>query len=922
MNNTTQYSTSGNTSNPWIGLDSYHEGQALYGRGREVQNLAMAVFYHRHTVVYGRSGIGKSSLLHAGIFPEARRRGCLPISVRFDHFTSVSYREQLIRFITDAVTAAGGSMADSAPDNGAPQSLWEFFHRYQPQKDGQPLIPLIVIDQFEEIFTLSKNRQSVKTFFDELADLFNDMMPEYLQSKAVQEETKTDSLFAGLNLSMVDERFAQEMQCHIVFVLREDYLSFLERFSQSIPALKQNRYGVMPITYRQAEEIITKPREGLVSLEVADAIIRHIVTEEEVNDDTPVDAAILSLFLSRLYEKKGDAPAISLQLVNEQGDALLEDFYEEIVAPLDVKTVHFLEDTLINADGHRENITIESLYKNSWINRDAVAVIERSHLLRIFSYGDVQRVEFAHDVLCPIVVKRRDQRINRARLRRSRRRAIWSYVIVFAALFAGLEASLFIGEWKAGLDMQKARLAEVEASLIAKGAQKMIEKHDYYGAIRLLMNSMPEDLSNPSPATAKKELVLRRALEYMHYPSEDSCVGKVNFQFTLSDKNTAILSPSKRLVGFNDITGAVVLVDSHTGAIVQCYSTRKVDPYDGVFSDANAYGWKYHVKDGEVIRSYQHHTSRLQMCDISSVDGRCLIIADDTTLLDCFRFCEYTNPFDNDPIFGKTNICFHDFHQSVSNAAYSADCNRIAVLLKDSSCLLYDANTGKAIVNEYAADTARVILQQVKARQFSLYKEDNGSGGVWYDLPIEDSLFMRIPSIREVIVCRPPVEEKLPDIVDIPLYEPTLEEEDAMLSRLDSAELPSELSSFKRSFIADENDTLLEQGTRYHWPMAFNQAKDRVFLMRPKWRGHEVSVVCGVYPATGGVFYEAYLLADVHSIRFSQDDNYVVVNPGEKSENIIYLPPLLKLLEECGPLFFQWEMSGEERYQTYIHMND
>ena len=94
------------TTNPWIGLDSYREGQILYGRSREIRDLSMAVFYNRQTIVYGRSGTGKSSLLHAGIFPEARLRGCLPISIRFDHSSDTNYREQLIRTITAAIEAA------------------------------------------------------------------------------------------------------------------------------------------------------------------------------------------------------------------------------------------------------------------------------------------------------------------------------------------------------------------------------------------------------------------------------------------------------------------------------------------------------------------------------------------------------------------------------------------------------------------------------------------------------------------------------------------------------------------------------------------------------------------------------------------------------------------------------------------------
>ena len=234
-----------NTSNPWIGLDSYREGQILYGRSREIRDLSMAVFYNRQTVVYGRSGIGKSSLLHAGIFPEARLRGCLPVSVRFDHSGTTGYSDQFFRVISDAVKAVGGTMHDMVSDNEPPRSMWEFFHRFRPEKEGKELTPLIVVDQFEEIFTLSKNPAQVSAFFDELADLLNDVMPDYLQSSVQQVVKPTGgSMFDGLDFQMPDNRYMSDTNFHLVLVLREDYLSYLERFSRRIPALKQNRYGL------------------------------------------------------------------------------------------------------------------------------------------------------------------------------------------------------------------------------------------------------------------------------------------------------------------------------------------------------------------------------------------------------------------------------------------------------------------------------------------------------------------------------------------------------------------------------------------------------------------------------------------------------------------------------------------------------
>jgi len=906
-----------NNINPWIGLNSYQEGQILYGRSQEIQDLSMSVFYNRQTVVYGKSGIGKSSLLHAGIFPMARMRGCLPISVRFDHASEISYRQQLIQYITDAVLAAGGVMRDTQIDTDAPQSLWEFFHRMQPQKDGQIITPLVVIDQFEEIFTLTKNAQVVRAFFDELADLFNDMMPDYLQLHgALQKAKETGSIFDGLQIMPSDSRFANEMSYHIVFVLREDYLSNLERYTAHIPALKQNRYGLLPITYRQAMEIITKPCEGLVSTEVADAIIRHITPDQDINDETPIDSAILSLYLSRLFEKKKDAPFISMQLVKEQGETLIEDFYAEVVAAINRKTVELLEDVLINTDGHRENVTIESLYKREGIEPSSVEAMEHAHLLRIFSYGNVQRVEFAHDVLCPIIVRRRGERQNIARMRRTQRNGILvmmaSFVILFSLLYVVIERI----DSKESLARQQARLNEMEVSLIEKGTDKMIDNHDYYGAIRLLINSIDGDLSNPSSSNARKELDLRVALYYALF-SQDTCVAKVNYQFSLPYERTAVISSSKRLIGINDNTGVAVIIDSHTGAIVLCLSKHKVNPYDGVFAQENADNWKCFVADDKVKITYEDYDKNLTLTDISNDDKRCLLIVDDTTLLDCWIFQGEEWWRRSDREFGPTRLYLHNFNDSIANAAYSSNGDTIAVQLWDNSYYMFNSKNGKEIITENIIEQAKSIISQTKPRQLDLLKADIGNDRVWYPVQIYENILVQPTSIREIEVYHYNKKGiEYPDKIDV--YQPSKETIERVRSHLDTLPLPSHLTHFPRSYYLDENGEKTDR--RYHWPIATNKDETRLAILKPVWNNN-YSISC-IYASTGYQFFQVTGMVPVHTIHFSEDDLYLVVNYGEESQQLYYLPPLEQLVDSCKNMFFDWQMTEEERYQTYIHMND
>src|SRR5688572_13687743 len=71
---------------PWPGLAAFGEQDHAYffGRTREADELHRLVVRERLTVLFGLSGLGKSSLLHAGLFPIVRREDIFPVSVRLD----------------------------------------------------------------------------------------------------------------------------------------------------------------------------------------------------------------------------------------------------------------------------------------------------------------------------------------------------------------------------------------------------------------------------------------------------------------------------------------------------------------------------------------------------------------------------------------------------------------------------------------------------------------------------------------------------------------------------------------------------------------------------------------------------------------------------------------------------------------------
>ena len=113
---------------PWPGLASFREQDEHFFKGREpdIEKLHSLVNRERLTVLFGVSGLGKSSLLQAGLFPRLRLDNMLPVFIRLD-FTdaSVSLSEQVFAAIARQVQ----EKAIEAPIHNENETLWEYFHR-------------------------------------------------------------------------------------------------------------------------------------------------------------------------------------------------------------------------------------------------------------------------------------------------------------------------------------------------------------------------------------------------------------------------------------------------------------------------------------------------------------------------------------------------------------------------------------------------------------------------------------------------------------------------------------------------------------------------------------------------------------------------------------------------------------------------
>ena len=431
----------GQLKNPWKGLNFYTEGEIIYGRKAEIQSLSQYIFNNTQTVLYGRSGIGKTSILNAGIFPKARLEGMIPVCIRLKHDDVDNYIWQVRAAIKDS----GLKMKSILPaiDGHTNESLWEFMHRHEfYNEDGESRVPLLVFDQFEEIFTLQKNENTKREFFKQLGNLLNDVKPDYIieyekKKRQMQSENQVTKVVSSgalkglslrLNIRKADgdeqnaARYLEHPDYHIVFAMREDFLSSLELYASSIPVMRDNRFGLLPINEEQAAQIILRPVSGLISKTVAKLVIEKVTERTDFElDGKPeieVDAAVLSLFLSKLYAKKPETDSqITKELVNTYSGHIIRDFYLESITSneedqelLSKDAILILENQLLTREGRRNNVSRSDLIAQGVTSEELNILIDKRKLLHQFNHGNDIRIEYIHDILCPVVKERKEQR--------------------------------------------------------------------------------------------------------------------------------------------------------------------------------------------------------------------------------------------------------------------------------------------------------------------------------------------------------------------------------------------------------------------------------------------------------------------------------------------------------------------------------
>lgn len=389
----------------------------FYGRDKDINDLCRFIQTEKITVLYGKSGLGKSSLLNVGIIP------CLEtelelfhIPIRFGNFTEYK-NEEPIKLFTNKIKAIQciptflNKIEDTEP------SLWLYFKKLQlnlPDKKGF----LITFDQLEELFTYPTG---VEEFVSQLAELLNNRMPKNFR-KSVQRKLKENpDLLTDKELDLLE----QNLNFKVVISIRSDKLSLLNLLSESLPNILRNCYELKPLSQEQAIDAIIQPttiQDQIFSsppFQYTETAISYIIRYLTKEGKQSIETFQLQMICQHCESLIIKHPHLNNEISQESLgniETLFNNYYEDAIEKLkdeNDKTAArvFIEEVLIVDD---RRISLDKILCLKSINELILQSLTDSRLLRAEpnTTGGIN-YELCHDTLIPSILRSKVKRVEK-----------------------------------------------------------------------------------------------------------------------------------------------------------------------------------------------------------------------------------------------------------------------------------------------------------------------------------------------------------------------------------------------------------------------------------------------------------------------------------------------------------------------------
>jgi len=260
----------GELVNPYKGLRSFSEADAddFFGRETLVQQLLARLSeggdLSRFLAVIGPSGSGKSSVVKAGLIPALRRGGLLGSENWFyvDLMPGPNPFEELEAALLRVAVNPPASLLDQLRNGN--RGLIRSINRILPNDSSVELV--LVIDQFEELFTLVKSEEERALFLNNLVT------------------------------AILDER----SRVRVVITLRADFIDRPLRYVDFGELIQRRNELVLPLTPDELEQAILGPA-GRIKLRVEAGLVSAILLDL---GEQPGTLPMLQYALTELFEQR------------------------------------------------------------------------------------------------------------------------------------------------------------------------------------------------------------------------------------------------------------------------------------------------------------------------------------------------------------------------------------------------------------------------------------------------------------------------------------------------------------------------------------------------------------------------------------------------------------------------------------------
>jgi hypothetical protein len=424
---------------PYRGLEPFDERDAAFFFGRERDSLLItaSLFASRLTLLYGASGVGKSSVLRAGVLPRLRQEeGVLPVVFPGGQ----SELGDVVRgWQTDPLDelrfAVAVELSGSAGEN---RSYHNYYRAVVIHNEKAPLGEylracskasglrlMIILDQFEEYL-----------LYHPEGDPFEEELP-----RAVVPE---------------------DLSVSFLISLREDSLAKLDRFKGRIPTLWNSYRRVEPLDRKAAEDAIRLPlkeynrrRKGHRRIGIEDALVKAVLDEVQtgrvqfeeiagggVNAEPgglgSIETPYLQLVMTRLWQREMEDHSARLRLSTLQGEGgapeIVKTHLDRVMAqfkPEEQDVAAKVFHRLVTPSGAKIAFTVKDLAEYETVEPELLAPIlrrleegSRRILRRVASAGgftEEPRYEIFHDRIGTAILAWRAKRLKEQERERTQR---------------------------------------------------------------------------------------------------------------------------------------------------------------------------------------------------------------------------------------------------------------------------------------------------------------------------------------------------------------------------------------------------------------------------------------------------------------------------------------------------------------------